>query len=113
MRTILALIAAVGFASASYAGNPPYEVMTYRPTLATTAGDDMRPTIAGTVVRVSAGEVDLLGGPHVPATASVLPGQWATFVCEHIDTRREVPIMDRCTLRKAETRKATSSNQLW
>lgn len=113
MRYILALITAACVAGAAYAGNPPYEVLTYSPTLATDGPSDTRPTIAGTVVRVTAGEVDLAGGSRVPVTANVQLGQWATFVCDHIDTRGEVPVPDHCALRSAEFRKQANSSQLW
>jgi hypothetical protein len=113
MRFIRTLFIGAAFVSTAYAANPPYEVIAYSPTLASTAGDDTRPTIAGTVVRVTPGEVDLAGGPRVPAAASVQLGQWATFVCDHIDTHGPLPAPDHCTLRAAEFRKQPARGQLW
>lgn len=116
MRFIRTLIVSAAFVGAAQAANPPYEVTTYSPTLASTPGDDTRPTIAGIVVRIAPGEVDLAGGPRVPASPNVQLGQWATFACAHIDTSGQLPVADHCTLRAAEYRKAPPTKggvQLW
>lgn len=96
MKLLFALLA-LATATAASAKPPLYWFDIPSPSLATSATDDMRPSVTGTVAAVSAQGVDLAGGLHVPVqNAHVDVGSTATFKCAHIEPRGAQSVLTGC-----------------